>query len=48
MTDPEIPRGINARKSNVSVITPSSSPVSELIAGAFQEDAFQDDAFQID
>lgn len=47
-------RGINARRSNVSVVSPSSdvpSPVETIISGetvmtAFQDDAFQEDAFQ--
>lgn len=43
--------GVNARVANVSVVTPSSMPPSELInplvGGAFQFDAFQEDAFQV-
>lgn len=44
----ELTRGINARRGNVSVTSPSSMPPSELLdLAAFQEDAFQEDAFQV-
>lgn len=45
--------GINARRGNVSIITPSSGVADPVIVifssgslTAFQDDAFQDDAFQ--
>lgn len=44
----KLSRGINARKGNVSVTTPSSMPSSYILETprAFQEDAFQDNAFE--
>jgi hypothetical protein len=47
---PALVRGINARRANVSVISPSSAAASPVTSvtdeGAFQSDAFQEDAFQ--
>lgn len=52
MTDDNVdPRalfsGVNARRGNVSVVSPSSAPARQERADAFQKDAFQNDAFQV-
>lgn len=39
--------GVNARRGNTSVVSPSSAPARQDRVDAFQKNAFQNNAFQV-